>query len=133
MAVSALYGVNGVLSVGRVQTPTLKLVVDRDRVIEDFKPQDYFVLKAQFAMEKENQFWTTWKAPESVLDENGYCLDKQIVENVAAKVDDEPGVVQSFKKAKKQQKAPVCFSLSTLQKKASSALNTVNLWLDSKR
>jgi len=120
MVVSALYGVNGVLSVGRVQTPTLKLVVDRDRVIENFKSQDYFVLKALFAFEKEAQFWTTWKAPEFVLDENGYCLDKQIVESISAKVDDEPGVIQSFKETKKQQKAPVCFSLSALQKKAAS-------------
>ncbi len=46
MAASSLYGVNSVLSVGRVQTPTLKLVVDRDRAIEQFTPQDYFVLKA---------------------------------------------------------------------------------------
>ena len=123
MAMSSLYGVNSVLSVGRVQTPTLKLVVDRDRVIENFKPQDYFVLKARFAFEKEAQFWTTWKAPESVLDESGYCLDKQVLESIAAKVDDEPGVVQHFKEAKKQQKAPVCFSLSALQKKSSSAFS----------
>jgi len=120
MAVSALYGVNGVLSVGRVQTPTLKLVVDRDRVIENFKPQDYFVLKAEFSAVEKDQFWTTWKAPESVLDANGYCLDKQIVDSVAAKVDDEPGIVQSFKEAKKQQKAPICFSLSALQKIAAN-------------
>ncbi len=45
MAVSCLFGVpgQGVLSVGRVQTPTLKLVVDRDLSIEQFKPHDYYV------------------------------------------------------------------------------------------
>jgi len=51
MAVSCLFGVpgQGVLSVGRVQTPTLKLVVDRDIELEHFKAKDYFVLKAQCA------------------------------------------------------------------------------------
>src|SRR5436190_7264731 len=36
------------LSVGRVQSPTLALVVDREREIEDFVPQDYWTLHARF-------------------------------------------------------------------------------------
>lgn len=120
MGASALYGVNGVLSIGRVQTPTLKLVVDRDRTIENFKPQDYFVLRALFATKDNADFWTMWKAPEAVLDDQGHCLNQQVVENVAAKVDEEPGTVTSFKETNKKQKAPLCFSLSALQKKASS-------------
>lgn len=45
MATSALFGQRGqgVLSVGRVQTPTLNLVVERDRDIEAFKPKDYWL------------------------------------------------------------------------------------------
>lgn len=122
MGASALYGVNSVLSIGRVQTPTLKMVVDRDRAIETFTPQDYFVLKALFSGE-DKSIWTTWKAPDSVLDTEGHCLDQQIVESVAAKVDEEPGVVSHFKESEKTQKAPLCFSLSALQKKASSAFD----------
>ena len=37
-----------VWSVGRVQTPTLKLIVDREREIENFKPEEYWVIKATF-------------------------------------------------------------------------------------
>ena len=37
------------VSVGRVQTPTLKLLVDRERTIEDFEPDDYWELFAEFA------------------------------------------------------------------------------------
>ncbi len=37
-----------VWSVGRVQTPTLKLIVDREREIENFVPKEYFVIKATF-------------------------------------------------------------------------------------
>ncbi len=120
MGASALYGVNSVLSIGRVQTPTLKMVVDRDREIEAFKPQDYFVLKALFFGDDDKQVWTTWKAPDSMIDAKGHCLNQQIIESIAAKVDEEPGVVSYFKESKKTQKAPLCFSLSALQKKASS-------------
>ncbi len=120
MAMSTLYGVNSVLSVGRVQTPTLQLVVERDRVINAFKAQDYFVLKVQFATQASHSFWTTWRALDAVLDKNGHCLDEQVVASIAAKVEGEPGVIQSINETEKQQKAPVCFSLSTLQKKASS-------------
>jgi DNA topoisomerase III len=38
-------GHDGVLSVGRVQTPTLRLVVDRDRAIAAFVPQPYWDLR----------------------------------------------------------------------------------------
>jgi hypothetical protein len=37
-------GYRGVLSVGRVQTPTLAIVVNRDIEIENFKPKDYYAL-----------------------------------------------------------------------------------------
>jgi DNA topoisomerase-1 len=39
------------LSVGRVQSPTLALIVDREREIEDFVPEDYWTLHAKFAMD----------------------------------------------------------------------------------
>lgn len=119
MAVSSLYGVNSVLSVGRVQTPTLKLVVDRDTAIENFISRDYYVLKAQFS-DNTLSFWTTWRTPKVLLDEEGYCVNQQAVETVSAKVDGEPGKITEFAENLKHQSAPLCFSLSTLQKKASS-------------
>lgn len=119
MAASSLYGVNSVLSVGRVQTPTLKLVVDRDRTIEAFKPQPYFVLKAQFVTDNQTSFWATWQAPAAVLNGNGLCLDQSVVAGVAATIDDEPGVIRHFKETEQHQKPPLCFSLSSLQKEAS--------------
>src|SRR5439155_18964015 len=45
------------LSVGRVQSPSLALIVDREREIEDFVPQDYWTLHARFRR--------TWTAPRS--------------------------------------------------------------------
>jgi DNA topoisomerase-3 len=40
-------GYSGVLSIGRVQTPTLSLVVKRDLEIENFKPKDFFAITAE--------------------------------------------------------------------------------------
>lgn len=120
MGASALYGVNSVLSIGRVQTPTLKLVVDRDRIIENFKSQNYFTLKALFETEIQQSFFAVWEIPEKFLDKNGYCIEKNRVESIGAKIEDEPAIIQSFSESNKEQKAPLCFSLSSLQKKASS-------------
>jgi hypothetical protein len=41
-------GKAAVWSVGRVQTPTLKMVVEREREIQNFKPEEYFVITATF-------------------------------------------------------------------------------------
>lgn len=120
MAATSLHGTNSALSIGRVQTPTLKLVVDRDRSIEAFIPQDYFVLKARFSGRNNAYFWTTWKAPNTFLDEQGHCLNRNTVETIANTIKDEPGIIQDFHETRKHQKPPLCFSLSTLQKKASS-------------
>ena len=43
------------LSVGRVQSPTLALVVDREREIEDFVPEDYWTLHAKFSKAADGQ------------------------------------------------------------------------------
>ncbi len=47
-AVSLKSSDRSVWSVGRVQTPTLKIIVDRESEIENFKPEEYFVVKATF-------------------------------------------------------------------------------------
>ena len=122
MAVSCLFGVpgQGVLSVGRVQTPTLKLVVDRDLSIEQFKPHDYYVLKAQCASVTHELFWTTWDMPDEVTDEEGRCINKSLIDAVALQIQDKQGVVKEFKENRKKEAPPLCLSLSALQKIASA-------------
>ena len=44
------------LSAGRVQSPTVRLVVEREREIEKFKPQEYWSIEAEFKAKQEN-FW----------------------------------------------------------------------------
>jgi DNA topoisomerase-3 len=43
-----------VWSVGRVQTPTLRLIVEREEEIQNFQPEEYFVIKATFQKEDKN-------------------------------------------------------------------------------
>jgi DNA topoisomerase-3 len=111
---------SGTLSVGRVQTPTLKLVVDRDRAIANFKPKDFFVLLAQFANANNEPFWTKWQPLETELDADGHCVDRRVADTFAAKVKDQPGVIEAFAETEKKKSPPLCLSLSQLQKLASS-------------
>lgn len=55
-------GRRGVLSVGRVQSPTLAIVARRDEEIENFKPQDFWSISALFADpgQADLPFWARW-------------------------------------------------------------------------
>jgi DNA topoisomerase IA len=69
-------GYQGVLSVGRVQTPVLGLVVRRDEEIENFVAKDFFDVKAHIVTPKDERFVATWvpsDACEPYQDEEGDC------------------------------------------------------------
>lgn len=114
-------GYRGVLSVGRVQTPTLALIVKRDLEIANFRPKDYFVVRGKFN-HANGSFWATWKPKEGMdgLDEEGRLLDRRIADAVAAKVKGKPGTVATFETKDGKQAPPLPFSLSSLQVAASS-------------
>ena len=107
-----------VLPIGRVKTPTLALVVRREREIENFKPVDYFNIKAVF-QHTNGQFQAQWKPNEMQqgLDSEGRLVDKQIAEAKLKFFGQEPltGVISGYSKAKKQEAQRLPFSLSTLQ------------------
>lgn len=107
-----------VLPIGRVKTPTLALVVRREREIENFKPVDYFNIKAVF-QHANGQFQAQWKPNEMQqgLDSEGRLVDKQIAEAKLKFFGQDPlaGVISGYSKAKKQEAQRLPFSLSTLQ------------------
>ncbi|OYY54360.1 MAG: DNA topoisomerase III, partial [Halothiobacillus sp. 28-55-5] len=111
-------GGEGVRSVGRVQTPTLSLVVARDRQIEHFKPVPYFELLGLF--EAGQIFSTKWKVPEGAGDEAGRCVDQSIVDAVASKITGKTGTVSQNETKRISENPPLPFSLSTLQKTCSA-------------
>lgn len=107
-----------VLPVGRVKTPTLALVVRREREIENFQPQDYYNIKATFE-HANGQFKAQWK-PKDVqagLDSEGRLIDKSIAEAKLKEFLEAPteGKISGYTKAKKQEQQRLPFSLSTLQ------------------
>jgi DNA topoisomerase-3 len=114
-------GYRGVLSVGRVQTPTLALIVKRDLEILNFRPKDYFVVKGKFN-HANGAFWATWKPKEGTdgLDEEGRLLDRRIADALTAKVKGKPGQIAHFETKDGKQAPPLPFSLSSLQIAASA-------------
>jgi len=108
----------GVLSVGRVQTPTLNLIVSRDKQIESFKSIDHYTLKASFK-EGEMQCNATLKPNDKFTNEDNLIIDKKIIEAINQKVDGQEGELTTYKTERKKQSAPLPFDLSELQKELS--------------
>jgi len=115
-------GHDGVLSIGRVQTPTLKLVVDRQRTIKHFVPVPYWEVRVQLAAH-ETTFWAAWLAPEEAMDEAGRCLSRAIAEQAAQTIQ-AAGMaqVQSAQTKRLQEAPPLLFELAELQKTCSARL-----------
>lgn len=125
MASSVAFGVygEGVLSVGRVQTPTLKLVVDRDYAIENFTSKIYFELFAEFETVNKEKFKAKWQAPEDKTDEEGRIIDQKIIDEVVANIHGKMAEITKFDDKEKKLSPPLGLSLSQLQKLASSRFN----------
>lgn len=111
-------GKKEVLAIGRVKTPTLALVVRRERELQNFKPVDYFVIKALFAHEN-GEFTATWKPQDTQkgLDSENRLLDEQIAKDLIAGFNTraEQGRITAYQKAQKKEAQRLPFSLSTLQ------------------
>ncbi|KAA5972664.1 DNA topoisomerase III [Pantoea sp. M_9] len=111
-------GYDGVLSVGRVQTPVLGLVVRRDEEIEHFVPKDYFEVKAHVITPKEERFVASWvpsDACEPWQDEEGRVLHRPLAEHVLARIEGQPAQVTGYNDRRESETAPLPFSLSSLQ------------------
>jgi DNA topoisomerase-3 len=111
-------GYQGVLSVGRVQTPLLGLVVHRDLEIENFvsKPfYEVFVILQTAQGESYRAKWKPSKACEDYMDDEGRVLSRKLAENVIARVVDQPGTVINVEQKKKKQPPPLPYNLSALQ------------------
>ena len=111
------------LSLGRVQTPTLALVVARDREITNFKPVDYFVLRATLT-HAVGEFTATFVPSETQagLDASGRLVDFTQVAAVLERVNGVEGLVTESLRENKSKAAPLPHSLSSLQKAASAQL-----------
>ena len=117
---------SGTWSIGRVQTPTLRLIVDRDNLRNDFKPEKYFILKANFLFNDFNydgifiKDKITSKNQEDNLEEEiGSSLTKTEIENIINEMYNvKNGIIKEVKKEIKKETPPLLHSLTSLQKEA---------------
>lgn len=111
-------GFQGVLSVGRVQTPLLGLVVYRDLEIENFVAKPFYEVTVDLKTQKHEEYKAKWKPSsscEDYMDEDGRVLSRQLAENVIQRVRNQPGEIVKVQESKKKQSPPLPYNLSTLQ------------------
>ena len=106
------------LSVGRVQSPTLNLVVNRDRDIRHFVPKQHFTLQVAFS-DGTQSFTAQYIIPEQNLDEDGLCLRSQVIQAANQQIRQiGQAKIESVETKREKQSAPLLFALSDLQSEA---------------
>jgi len=116
-------GDSRLFSVGRVQTPVLGLVVERDKQIESFEPKPFFRIQADCAeadtsAEDSPAFAASWKPTEKErewLDEEDRLLDKARADQIAGEVAGQQGIVKEAIFRDRSEAPPLPLSLSALQ------------------
>ena len=115
-------GYDGVLSVGRVQTPTLKLVVDRDREIAAFVSVPYWAIDVSLSAGGQT-FTAQWVAPDASTDDAGRCLQQPVAQQAAQQIRAAGSAqVVSVETERVREGPPLLFDLGTLQEVCSKQL-----------
>lgn len=117
-----LVGINGtraftgkhkeLLPVGRVQTPTLAMLVQREREIRDFKPRAFWVISAEFAAQAGNYSGRWFRGKEDKV------WTAEEAEVIRAKVEGKAGLVSSYQVKERQEAPPLLWDLTSLQREA---------------
>jgi len=101
---------NNVLSIGRVQTPVLKMLVDREEAIAAFVPKFSWNIKGVFQVGKESYTGLYKGAGE---------MTKADADGILAAVHSHPGIVTKLEKKKSKREVPLLYSQTSLQIDAS--------------
>lgn len=113
-------GYRGVLSVGRVQTPILGLVVERDRTITEFVSKPYYQVQVAITPTDHetpvvSAQWQPSEACSAFQDEQGRMLNLALANNVVSRVQGQPAQLTERNATPKSQSAPLPLNLSSLQ------------------
>lgn len=115
-------GEQGAWSVGRVQTPTLALIVDRDAAIKNFTKQDHYLLDITLGSPANDGIVARWLPSEDCLNEEGLLLNHEVVQAFSLELIGSSLVVSEFTCKPGTRSAPMPFTLGTLQTAASNLL-----------
>ncbi|MGF9697113.1 DNA topoisomerase III [Paenibacillus sp. MABNR03] len=100
---------NAQLSAGRVQTPTLGMIMDRENEINGFRSQEYETFTADFG-----EFQAVWRAPGG----DSRIFDSQDTQALKNRVDGRKGTIAQVKKSEKVEPHPLAYDLTELQRDA---------------
>ncbi len=104
---------NAQLNAGRVQTPTLAMIVNRENEIKNFRPVDYWTIRADFG-----SYFGDWRGP------NGNRLFEHAeAKAILARVKDHRGIIQNVKTEAKSEPPPLAYDLTELQRDANRRFN----------
>jgi len=99
---------NAQLNAGRVQTPTLAMIVNRENEIKQFVPVDYWTVRADFG-----DYFGDWRGPDG-----GRLYDQVRVEEIEARVKGQQGTIKEVKTEAKNEPSPLAYDLTELQRDA---------------
>lgn len=101
---------NAQLSAGRVQTPTLAMIVEREEEIKRFIPKDYWTVSAN--LRGFNVLWQDRKTGQTRI------FDKSKADSITAKVSGKSGIITDVTKEAKKELPPLAYDLTELQRDA---------------
>ena len=117
--------VGGVVSLGRVQTPTLALMVKREREIQDFKPEPYSLIHGTFESPSRAGYTGLWYS-EALRGKSGSSRDENRIKkkgqasDIAKRISGAEGTVTKVERKKQTEKSPLLYDLTSLQRDANS-------------
>lgn len=115
--------VRGRLSAGRVQSVAVRLVVEREREIEDFIPQEYWSIEAELAKREDRRPPRSFVAKlHRIRGEKVDLKDEAATQTVVDKLEQSTYVVASVKRGQRRRRPSPPFTTSTMQQETSRRL-----------
>ncbi len=117
--------VGGVVSLGRVQTPTLALMVKREREIQAFTPEPYWLVHGTFESPSRAGYTGLWysveleERRETERDQSRIKKEGQATD-IVSRVSGADGTVVKAERKKQTERAPLLYDLTSLQRDANS-------------
>ena len=117
--ISARTGGNGcVWRVGRVKTPTLALVVNREKEIKDFHSINYYELKANLSKGGIPFTATLTSTADAPTDCEGRIIDRKYLERIKEEIKNKTARVTHCERHSQTESSPLPYSIDTLQVEA---------------
>ena len=99
---------NAQLNAGRVQTPTLAMIVNREKEIQNFRPVDYWTIRADFS-----DYYGDWRGSNG-----GRIYEQAKAEEIMTRITGQEGTIKEVKTEAKKELPPLAYDLTELQRDA---------------